>query len=125
MSVFANIMANLMFFNMKTISRLQLVLKYERHEYNLYGLLHRKIFYVNNSSIRHSDELIDAEGTMYCKRYFNNNEKNKINCVELYENGKVIKTFKMIKYLRNITFNRVLKTTMWCLVMQDFRCTIN
>ena len=79
-------------------------LKYERHEYNLYGLLHRKIFYVNNSSIRHSDELIDAEGTMYCKRYFNNNEKNKINCVELYENGKVIKTFKNDKVLAQYYF---------------------
>ena len=79
-------------------------LKYERHEYNLYGLLHRKIFYVNNSSIRHSDELIDSEGTMYCKRYFNNNEKNKINCVELYENGKVIKTFKNDKVLAQYYF---------------------
>ena len=69
-------------------------LKYERHEYNLFGQLHRKIFYYSDSSLRHSDELIDSKGFMYCKRYFHNNEKNKINGIELYKGKKSIKHLK-------------------------------
>lgn len=79
-------------------------LKYERHEYNLFGQLHRKIFYYSDSSLRHSDELIDPKGFMYCKRYFHNNEKNKINGIELYKGKKIYKTFKNDKALAQYYF---------------------
>lgn len=79
-------------------------LKYERHEYNLYGLLHRKTFYVNNSTLKHSDELIDVNGSVYCKRYFNDKNNNKMNFIELYDQGKVINTFKNDKALAEYYF---------------------
>ena len=69
-------------------------LKYERHEYNLYGLLHRKIFYVNNSSIRHSDELIDAEGTMYCKDILIIMRKIKLTASSYTKMAKLLKLLK-------------------------------
>ena len=67
---FVNIMVNQMYYNMKTFISPLTGLKYERHEYNLFGQLHRKIFYYSDSSLRHSDELIDSKGFMYCKKIF-------------------------------------------------------
>ena len=69
-------------------------LKYERHQYNLYGQLHRKEYYYDDSSLKHSDELFDTEGSMYCKRYFKTKPNSKINGVEIYRNKNFIRPLK-------------------------------
>ena len=92
-----SIMDSLMFLNMRT-SFLPSGLKYERHQYNLYGQLHRKEYYYDDSSLKHSDELFDTEGSMYCKRYFKTKPNSKINGVEIYRNKNFIRPLKMINY---------------------------
>lgn len=84
-------------------------LKYERHQYNLYGQLHRKEYYYDDSSLKHSDELFDTEGSMYCKRYFKTKPNSKINGVEIYRNKKLYKTFKNDKLLAQFYFQNRFK----------------
>ena len=50
------------------------------------------------TSLKHSDELFDTEGSMYCKRYFKTKPNSKINGVEIYRNKNFIRPFKMINY---------------------------
>ncbi len=46
---------------------------------------------------------------MYCKRYFQNNDKNKINRIELYKNTKIYKTFENDKALAQFYFQAKFK----------------
>ena len=63
----------------------------------------------NDSSLKHSDELFDTEGSMYCKRYFKTKPNSKINGVEIYRNKKLYKTFKNDKLLAQFYFQNRFK----------------
>ena len=70
--------------------------------------------------LKHSDELFDTEGSMYCKRYFKTKPNSKINGVEIYRNKKLYKTFKNDKLLAQFYFQNRFKIKISSLMMLDF-----
>src|SRR5699024_202618 len=68
--------------------------KVERWEYNKYGILHRKNYYSPKTHKRVLEELFDKDGNVYCKKLFEDNDKNQIIIIQTYKNNRLHKSFK-------------------------------
>ena|SRR5699024_5887819 len=68
--------------------------KVERWEYNKYGILHRKNYYSPKTHKRVLEELFDKDGKIYCKKLFEDNDKNRIILIQTYKNNRHHKSFK-------------------------------
>lgn len=83
--------------------------KIERHEFNMYGYLHRISNFSRKMNKKIEDQFYDLDGNLYCRRFFNADENNRINSILIYKQGRVEKGFSNEKDLFTYFFNHIFK----------------
>lgn len=73
--------------------------KIERREYNNYGILHRKSYFSQKTHFRILEEYFDIEGNIYCKKFYDSQIKDQIDFIQIFKEGKYLKSFKANKDL--------------------------
>ena len=67
--------------------------KVERWEYNEYGYLHKITNYSRKLNKKLAEFYYDLEKNMYCKKYFEETNDNKLNSIFIYDNDILIESF--------------------------------
>ncbi|MFW3612295.1 glycosyltransferase [Staphylococcus caprae] len=73
--------------------------KIERREYNIYGRLHRKLYFSRKTHHKILEEYFDTEGNIYCKKFYNAQVKNQIDFIQIFKDNTYLKAFKTNKDL--------------------------
>ncbi|EHJ09171.1 glycosyltransferase [Staphylococcus simiae] len=81
----------------------------ERWDYSKYGVLHKKTFFNTKTDNIHMVEYLDVEGNVYCKKYFQNNNQNTLDYIQIYQNNIPFKAFSTEKKLFKFYFERKFK----------------
>ncbi|AYU54453.1 glycosyltransferase [Staphylococcus debuckii] len=81
--------------------------KIERHEFNMYGYLHRISNFSRKLNKKIEDQFYDLNGNLYCRRFFDEDENNRIKSILVYKNGCVEKGFSNEKDLFTYFFNHI------------------
>ncbi|KOR13113.1 glycosyl transferase family 1 [Staphylococcus carnosus] len=81
--------------------------KIERHEFNMYGYLHRISNFSRKINKKTEDQFYDLDGNLYCRRFFDEDENNRINSILIYKHGRVEKGFSNEKDLFTYFFNHI------------------
>ncbi|MCE4979425.1 glycosyltransferase [Mammaliicoccus sciuri] len=84
--------------------------KTERWEYNINGVLHKITNYCADINKKLIENFYDLEGNIYCKKYFEDNETNKLKYIYIYKNGILNSIYKtendLFKYFFNCLFKK-------------------
>ncbi|EHJ09169.1 glycosyltransferase [Staphylococcus simiae] len=83
--------------------------KIERWEYNEFGQLHRKKYFSRKNFVRMTEEYFDTEGNIYCKKFYDNDETNQLDYIEIYKEGRPFKAFKTEKEMFEYYFENRFK----------------
>ncbi|RLY70503.1 glycosyl transferase family 1, partial [Staphylococcus hominis] len=73
--------------------------KTERWEYNLNGRLHKITNYSPNVNKKLAEYFYDLEGTVYCRKFYEDNENNKLKYIYIYKDGVLHNIYKNEKAL--------------------------
>ncbi|MDN6413707.1 glycosyltransferase [Staphylococcus gallinarum] len=65
----------------------------ERWSYNIYGILHKKTYYSAIANKKTSEDFLDFDGNIYCKKFFNEDDTNSLLQIQIYKNNRPYKTF--------------------------------
>lgn len=78
--------------------------KTERWEYNLNGKLHKITNYSPNVNKKLAEYFYDLEGTVYCRKFYEDNENNKLKYIYIYKDGVLHNIYKNEKALSKYFF---------------------
>lgn len=81
----------------------------ERHQYNNYGELHKKIYFSTKNYGKIVEKFYDREGNKYCEKFFADDENTTLLLVQLYKDGKHFKAFENEKQLFQYYFQNRLE----------------
>ncbi|WP_336878439.1 glycosyltransferase [Staphylococcus nepalensis] len=81
----------------------------ERWEYNMFGQLHRKIYYIHNPFAKSYEVYFDTQENVYCKKFFKNDKDNTLDYIQIYNNSRPYLAFSnerdLFKYYFGQRFN--------------------
>lgn len=83
--------------------------KTERWEYNINGILHKITNYSPKFNKKLAENFYDLEGNIYCKKYYEDNEGNKLEYIYTYKDGILNSIYKTEKDLFKYFFNCLFK----------------
>ena len=81
----------------------------ERHQYNNYGELHKKIYFSTKNYGKIVEKFYDRVGNKYCEKFFADDENTTLLLVQLYKDGKHFKAFENEKQLFQYYFQNRLE----------------
>ncbi|MEB7722352.1 glycosyltransferase [Staphylococcus equorum] len=81
----------------------------ERHQYNNFGHLHKKIYFSTKNYGKIAEKFYDREGNKYCEKFFADDENTTLLLIQLYKEGKHFKAFENEKQLFQYYFQNRFK----------------
>ena len=81
----------------------------ERHEYNVYGQLHKINYFSSKTYFKILEEYYDTEGQIYCKKFYDASVDKRIDFIQIFKDNKYLRSFKTEKDLFEYYFNHRFK----------------